>query len=62
MEHGRQRASLSNDDLPDLVTESGTFEALIRRLRPLVDQLLPLNSDLHANVDLYQLRPHAHVF
>jgi len=34
----------TSDDVPGLVTESKTFEALLKKLRTLVPELLELNA------------------
>ena len=36
----------TSDDVPGLVTESKTFEALLKKLRTLVPELLELNGAL----------------
>jgi len=36
----------TSDDVPGLVTESKTFEALLKKLRTLVPELLELNNAL----------------
>ena len=36
----------TSDDVPGLVTESKTFEAMLKKLRSLVPELLELNGSL----------------
>jgi len=43
-----RRASATSDDVPGLVTESKTFEGLLKKLRTMVPELLELNGAMRA--------------
>ena len=42
----------TSDDVPGLVLESGSFDALLERVRFAVPELLELNSDTHSEMFL----------
>lgn len=42
----------TSDDIPGLVLESGSFDALLERVRFAVPELLELNSDRHTEMML----------
>jgi hypothetical protein len=43
----------TSDDIPGLVLESGSLDALIERVRFTAPELLALNSNTHGNVLLF---------
>ena len=43
----------TSDDVPGLVLESGSFDALIERVRYAVPELLELNEKEHAEIPLH---------
>ena len=42
----------TSDDIPGLVVESGSFDALLERVRFAVPELLKLNKDKHETISL----------
>ena len=42
----------TSEDVPGLVLESGSFDALVERVRYAVPELIELNGDKHGNIKL----------